>query len=168
MSCWRIDVRLPKPFVHPGQASCCASIATKRGEVTASTAQLPLSRLIIGFTPPPRRCWSSTRSVYRRRGSIQGPYHANTIHSNGCPLRSSIALRHHPRRTLLHPPTLDLSDPSTNTFKRAVLRYHRRRPLKDQKHSERWQACQTLRRPVGQAKCASATLATPQCFGIAD
>jgi hypothetical protein len=131
MSYWRIDVRLPKPFVHPGQASCCASIATKRGEVTASTAQLPLLRLIIGFTRPPRRCWSSTRSVYRRRGCIQGPYHANTIHSNGCPLRSSIALRHHPRRTLLHPPTATSAIPSLTRSKRAVLRYHRRRSLKD-------------------------------------
>jgi hypothetical protein len=107
------------------------------------------------------QCLSTTR-VY------QGPYHANTIHSNGCPLRSSIALRHHPRRTLLLPPTSTSAIPSLTRSKRAVLRYHRRRSLEDQKHSERWQACQTLRRPVGQTECASAPLATSQCFGIAD
>lgn len=48
------------------------------------------------------------------------------------------------------------------THPRAVLRYYRCRSLKDQKHSERRQARQTLHRPVGQTKCAIAMNATAQ------
>lgn len=103
------------------------------------------------FHPPgcraPRRSWSSIG--WRRRGCrAQSSLHNCTM---GVPFEAllpyGICLA---VRFSLSTPT---PTPSLTPIP-SVLRYHRRRPLQDQKHAERRKARQTLHRPVGQTKCA--------------
>lgn len=134
------------------------------GVVTASpTAQLPFLRLKSGFYSR-LQCQDvaghQSRWVCRRRGCQKGHItQHNTqpwvFHLKLYCLMASV-LPYAAIPTSSTPPIPPL------TRSRAVLRYHRCRSLKDQKHPERWQARQTLYRPVGQTKCAILPHATAQ------
>jgi hypothetical protein len=107
------------------------------------------------------QCLSTTR-VYR------GPYHANTIHSNGCPLRSSIALWHHSRRTLLPPPTSTSAIPALT---RSNAQFFGITGAGLSKIRNIQNGGKRARHSVDQWDRQSAQFtssATPQCFGNAD
>jgi hypothetical protein len=118
MSCWRIDVRLLKPLVAAGRLLVVLHRNQSMWRSRSSTARLPFLRLIVGFTPVPRRSWSSTRSVYRRRGWFRGPYHATQYTAMGVPFEALLpygiilGVRYFTHR-------LSPCNPITNTFTRS-------------------------------------------------
>ena len=111
MLCFRIDVRLLKPFDQAARLLVvlhCNMQHVEKSQLHGALAVPTLDRRlhccqgVAGHQPAVQV--STTRVS-------EGPYHT-TQHSHGCPLRSFIAIRHLSRRTPLPLPTSAIAIPS--------------------------------------------------------